>query len=133
MPSLTQADDEDLKLNKSEESPRGDIIVEHYENYKADDYHFREIWLVSKDDPKQGFLLYSHGRSAEVIFSPDENWLIINDYLGSNASDVLLFQKRNTLKYTEVKKADVFGKAWIHLPYRDISPLCRLLNHKPFF
>ncbi|NTV51290.1 MAG: hypothetical protein HGA69_00435 [Desulfobulbaceae bacterium] len=116
IPSLARAfddiKDDNIKLEKSEESPLGDIVVEHYENYKADDYHFKEIWLGSKKDPKNKFLIYSHGRSAEVIFSPDEKWLIINDYLGSNASDVILFRQDNDSKYTEVKNADVFNKAW---------------------
>jgi hypothetical protein len=109
--SLSWADNEENLLERSEESPLGDIIVKHHENDTRDDEHSREIWLVSKAEPKNRFLLFSHGRSAEVLFSPNEQLLVINDYLGSNASDVRLFKRTKGLMFVEVRNAKIFDKA----------------------
>jgi hypothetical protein len=74
---------------------------------------FKEIWLVSKNNPKNRVLLYSHGRSADILFSPDEKWLVINNYLGSDASNILLYKKdQGELHYTEINNADISHKAW---------------------
>jgi hypothetical protein len=100
------------KLDRTETSPLGDIIVEHYYNLEAQDVMAtRQIWLVSKSNPKIRYLLYKHGRSADVLFSPDQNWLVINDFLGSNVSTVLLYKKKDELQYAEVKDAAIDGKA----------------------
>jgi hypothetical protein len=112
LPFVAQASAQDKTLERSERSPSGKIIVEHYENYKADDYHFREVWLVSKDNPKDRYLLFTHGRSVEVIFAPNEELLVINDYLGSNASDIRLYRKTEGIKFAEIENAMVHKKAW---------------------
>ncbi|MEO5359711.1 MAG: hypothetical protein H7843_04610 [Nitrospirota bacterium] len=47
-------------------------------------------------------LLYSYERAADVIFSPDEKWLVINDAYGSNGADAILFKKVKSLKYKAI-------------------------------
>ncbi len=98
------------KLEKTETSPLDDILVEHYESQRNDGDYERQIWLADKKNPKNRFLLFEHGRSAEVLFSPNQSWLIINNFYVSNLSDVLLYRKIDGLKYSEVKDADIFNK-----------------------
>jgi hypothetical protein len=69
-----------------------------------------EIWLVSKADPAQRHLLFKHEREAEVVFSEDEKWLVINDHNLSNESRLLLFTRKASLEYVQV--ADLTDATW---------------------
>ncbi len=100
------------KLDHTEMSPLGDIIVEHYYNYEAEDIMAnRQVWLVKRNNPDGRHLLYKHGRSADVLFSPNEVWLVINDFLGSNVSDVRVFKREGDLQYAEVNTAKLYENA----------------------
>jgi hypothetical protein len=70
----------------------------------------REIWLVSADYQSQRRLLFTHQRSAAVIFSPEETWLAINHHAGSGYSGVLLYRRKAGLEYEKV--ADLTELAW---------------------
>lgn len=100
------------KLEKTETSPLDDIIVEHYEAKRDDGEYERQIWLVDKKNPKNRFLLFEHSRSAEVLFSPNQSWLVINNFYVSNSSDVILYRKSDGLKYLEVKDIGIVEKNW---------------------
>ena len=84
LPMLAQAAEPSpgMELEGTETSPDEDIIVEHYGRTDG----LREIWLAPKDQPRNRQLLYSHGRRATVLFALNEQWLIVNDYAGSDES-----------------------------------------------
>lgn len=69
-----------------------------------------QVWIVSSKNATERRLLYTHGRSVEVLFSGDEDWLVINDYEGSNSGNVLLFRHQKKLDYKQVE--DLTDKAW---------------------
>ncbi|WP_027360595.1 hypothetical protein [Desulforegula conservatrix] len=95
---------------KLDQSPSRDISIGFY---RAKKNELNQIWLTSeKANLKKHFLLYEFERDADVIFSNDEKWLAINDRLGSNVSEVRLFNKKSDLEYVEVKQANVTGKTW---------------------
>lgn len=96
-----------IKVERTEESPSGDIVVEH-----CSDDGKQQIWLVSKNNKLQRALLYEHNRYAEVLFSPDEQWLVVNDDYFSNESEVILFERKEGLTYKEMRKSSVREKTW---------------------
>ena len=69
-----------------------------------------QVWLVSAKNPRKRRLLYTHSRSVKVLVSEKEDWLVINDYAGSDNANVLLFRKQQGLEYKEVE--DLTDKAW---------------------
>ncbi|HVP06202.1 MAG TPA: hypothetical protein VMS71_00060 [Candidatus Acidoferrum sp.] len=100
----------DFKLEKTDKSPQGDITINYYRSSKG---QLQQVWLSAKDsssiEPK---LLYQHERYVEIKFSPDENWIAVNDYLGSSMSEVFLFTRRNFLDYREERSIDINGGTW---------------------
>src|SRR3954453_12046342 len=74
---------------RTEFSPQADIIVQHCWRRAGGE----QIWLASADDFGKRRLLFDTGRSADVMFSPDEVWLVINDRWGSNGSSARLYKK----------------------------------------
>jgi len=107
-----------MKLGKTEDSPQHDIVIEHF----ATDEGRHEIWLTTKNGPADQALLYAHERYAEVLMSPDERWLVINDHAGSNVTDALLFKRDHGVWYSELKEAEISGKAWKLLAKGDGRP-----------
>jgi hypothetical protein len=69
-----------------------------------------QVWLASAADPTQRKLLFTHGRWAEVVFSPDAKWLFINNYDGSTETTILLFRQKAWLDYEYVD--DLSSDAW---------------------
>ena len=98
-----------MKLQQTELSPAGDIVVEHY--FNSDDYQ-REVWLAPVGRLSERALLYRHGRSIEVLFSPDEAWLIVNDFATSNEAEPYLFRRGRGVEYRLEMQADIAGKVW---------------------
>jgi hypothetical protein len=86
------------------------IIVEQIRLAHPTNDDTMQIWLVSASDPAKRKLLFAHERSAEVVFSPDEKWLFINNYDGSTETTILLFRKKNGLDYEYVD--DLTSDAW---------------------
>lgn len=98
-----------FQLLERKTAPMSDIIVEQiFLSHSPDET--RQIWLVSASDPAKRQLLFTHARSAEVVFSPDEKWLFINNYDGSTETTILLFRKKNGLDYEYVD--DLTSDAW---------------------
>jgi len=94
------------QVRSDEYSPRRDMLVQHYFERGGTD----QIWLVSTADPGKRRLLFTHRRHAEVIFAPDEEWLVINDHCLSNESRLLLYRHKTELEYEQV--ADLTEEAW---------------------
>ena len=94
------------KVTVGEYSPQSDILVEHYFEREGTD----QIWLVSTADPAKRHLLFTHHRHAEILFSEDEKWLVINNHWGSNGSNLLLYRQKAPLEYEQV--ADLSDAAW---------------------
>ncbi len=86
-------------------SPLRDIITESY-----GDENSTQIWLVSASDPGKRRLLFIHHRAADVIFSEDEKWLVINDRSGSSLANLLLYRRKAELEYEKVD--DLTSAAW---------------------
>jgi hypothetical protein len=80
-------------------SPEGDIRVEYLSPPEGEDMH--QIWLVDTKNPKERRALYDYQRSATVQFSPDEKWLIVNDQVSSGMAEVTLFERKETLRYSQ--------------------------------
>ena len=91
---------------KSELSPLQDIRIEQcfFRN------HDHEVWLVSNRDPTTRKLLFTHQRWVEVLFSPDEHWLVINDHTGSGETRLRLFRQTAFLDYKQAD--DLTDRAW---------------------
>ncbi len=94
------------KVVANDYSPQRDILVEHYFERNGTD----QIWLVSTADPGKRHLLFTHERNAEVLFSSDEEWLVINNHILSNESRLLLYRRKQPLEYEQV--ADLTETAW---------------------
>ena len=91
---------------KSELSPLQDIRIEQcfFRN------HDHEVWLVSNRDPATRKLLFRHQRWVEVLFSPNERSLVINDYCGSGETRLRLFHQKAFLDYQQAD--DLTDSAW---------------------
>ena len=94
------------KVIADDYSPRRDILVEHYYARNGTD----QIWLVSSSDPAKRRLLFTHERSATVLFSSDEEWLVINNHILRNESRLLLYRRVGPLHYEQI--ADLTNAAW---------------------
>jgi hypothetical protein len=102
---------------RTEFSLQADIIVQHCWRRAGGE----QIWLASIDDFGKRRLLFDTGRSADVMFSPDEVWLVINDRWGSNGSSARLYKKVAPLDYRE--ELDLTGGAWDFLAQDEkVSP-----------
>ncbi|MCE9519628.1 MAG: hypothetical protein K8R87_08765, partial [Verrucomicrobia bacterium] len=97
-----------------EKSPRGGMLVVEECLDDGGKYNFdtRHIWLVSAKDTVKRELLFTHYRSADVLFSDDETWLVINDHRLSNEACMLLYRRIEGLRYEQAK--DVSGDAWAY-------------------
>lgn len=98
-----------MKLENTERSPLGDILVEHY--FNSDNYR-REVWLAPTGQSSDRVLLLTHGRSVEVLFSPDQQWLIVNNFPSSTDAAPYLFQRGHDLHYKAVENANISEKTW---------------------
>ncbi len=94
------------KVTAQDYSPQSDILIEHYFERNGTD----QIWLVSSANPSKRHLLFTHERHAEVLFSDDEKWLVINNHVLSNQSNLLLYRQKEPLKYEQVE--DLTKAAW---------------------
>lgn len=80
-------------------SPKDDVLVEFRRVSSGEDDYRVEVWLVDPKGGEQGKLLYSYNRSVSILFSPNEEWLVVNDDAGSSESEVFLFQRTSSLEY----------------------------------
>jgi hypothetical protein len=93
-------------------SPKGDMMIAEY-ICRGEMEYAREIWLSLASDPLQKELLFKHNRYAQVIMSPDEKWIVLNNDFASNVSDPLLCKRGKGLKFDLVGKPGEIGmKIW---------------------
>jgi len=104
--SLWSGEPESIDHIRTETSPQNDIIVQHCWKTCGGE----QIWLALTNDFSKQRLLFDTGRSAELLFSEDEQWLIINDHWGSNGSSALLYKRVAPLDYR--KQLDISVSAW---------------------
>lgn len=84
-------------LKKTESSPRRDISVEYYGNPDGGG----EIWLASPDGKSRRLLCEYSRRIESVLFSPDEQHLIVNNHCLSNLAIADLYDRASALEYKE--------------------------------
>lgn len=90
--TLTRAEDR--------RSPKQDMAIEFRDVPRKEDAH--EVWLVDAKNPAQSKRLYSYRRRVGVLFSPNEEWLVVDDHLGSDQAEVFLFQHVSGLEYRQL-------------------------------
>lgn len=100
-----------LTRESEEESPKGDIVIEHYANDNITSGSFQE-WLSEKANRENRVLLFQHDHNVSIVFSPDESQLIINNTTGSTETIIHLFKKREGLHYEAIKKPDLNFLLW---------------------
>jgi hypothetical protein len=101
-----------IDVSVSAFSPLGDFYIEHHVIDPNEGRQPRQVWLVSARNPKKRELLYSYGRSVEVLVSENEKWLVINDHAGSNFSEITLFKRGHGIHYKN--PVDISKKAWTY-------------------
>ncbi len=116
-----------MELETTERSPQEDLLVEHYINRAT---YQREVWLVPANQSSHRVLLYTHDRSVEVLFSPDERRLIVNDFFGSDIAAPHLFRRGRGFQYDEVKAAKITEKTWRFVGRRYPLVLQRDFGHR---
>ncbi len=76
------------KLEHVESSPLRDLRVE-YRRIDAE----TSIWLIPQADESRRRLLYKFQRNAQVLFSPDEQWLLISDHPTGDGGGAQLYRR----------------------------------------
>lgn len=118
----------EFKLYKTEKSKTSNIKIEYFYSTEKET---RQVWLSKETDgsSQPSFLLYEFGRSANVFFSPDENWIVVNDFLASNIAEIHLFKRGEGLTYQEIKEPGVTGQVWDFLTKQNGHNMSALLGH----
>ncbi|MEO5359404.1 MAG: hypothetical protein H7843_03025 [Nitrospirota bacterium] len=93
-------------LKKEYRSPEGNIIVRHYG--ESIDDNSADIWLYSAKHPSKRAMLYSYDGDANVLFSHNEKWLVLNHRYGSDGTNAILFKKIKGLKYEQITSLNDF-------------------------
>jgi hypothetical protein len=89
---------------QTDRSPSGKIIAEHYLTSPPDkepEDNPRQIFLKEPAGHSRSIFLATYNRNAEVLFSPDEKWLVLDDHAGSNISAIRVFKHTQGLHYLE--------------------------------
>jgi len=87
-------------------SPRSDIIAKQRWRHPQES----EIWLATTRNPFKKRLLHKFGRSADVLFAKQEDYLVVTDNIGSDLTDVIVYKRKYGLDYECVEGADVEKK-----------------------
>jgi len=70
-----------------------------------------EIWIRSSKNSASETLLYSYGRDADVLWSPNSKLLAITDRAGSSESYVKVFQIESPAAFQEIKEIGQYIEA----------------------
>ncbi len=87
----------DGKLEHVEYSPLRDLRLE----YRKIDTGI-SIWLIPEADETRRRLLYKFQRNAQVLFAPDEKWLLISDHPTSSGGGAQLYRRTHDDTFYEV-------------------------------
>ena len=97
----------------SKVSPKGDIELEYADN---DSCICMDVWLVSKEDTTQRFMLDSAiTLGTKYFFSSNEKWIAANFEALSNLREILLYKRIEGIKYSHVDNINIFEKACVFL------------------
>ena len=117
---------------RTDKSPSGAVLAEHFwleTGVPEELIGRRQIWLRDVNRQQEPRLLFEHQRIAEVLFSPDENWIAINDQPLSDLADVRLFRRIRGLEYKETGSAQPGQKCWALLDRIARRPVSGALDH----
>ncbi|PTY04076.1 hypothetical protein DB346_04605 [Verrucomicrobia bacterium LW23] len=92
-----------MTLAKVEPSGIEDIVVEHYTASNPTGPSTKEVWLADRNNRDNRVFLFRHVRLAEVLISPDQRYLVINNAYASSASSLLLYERASGLEYRQVR------------------------------
>jgi len=59
-----------------------------------------EIWICDARGSDRSTRLYEYDRHADVLLSPDSEWIVVSDYVGSDSSEVIVFRRAKGTEYT---------------------------------
>ena len=114
-----------IKILDSKVSPKGDIEIQYTDN---DSCICTDIWLVSKEDTTQRFMLDSATTlGTKYFFSPDEKWIAANKEFLSNYRTIILYKRIKGIQYSQVMVDEIFEKAVKFLS------ITEHLHHVPVF
>jgi len=106
--SITTADSEQKPKTVLERfkdgfvSPLKDIRLRYFIDNSGNQQDNREIWLYPNKKGAKGLRLYSFERDTDTFFSPDEQWVVVNDHVGSTNSFTALFNRIEGVKYSRI-------------------------------
>ena len=109
-------------------SPSGEI---HYELREGAD-ESKRIWLFPKDRPAQAVeLCETPGWGyLSVHFSPDDNWLIVQDGGGSLGVSLRLFKREAGVRFRELEEAKIDDKIERLALTQAGAPAKQVLDHR---
>jgi hypothetical protein len=93
-----------------------------------DIYTSRKIYLHKFNDDVNWVLLCEYERDAEIIFSPNEEWIAMNDYMVSNIASIRMFKRKSQLQYEETKM-DPSTACWAFFHNKTKLPYPENLDH----
>lgn len=99
---------------------RQEVLIRHRHHDSGE----HEIWIHAANNTNDTKLLYRYYRHAESLVSPDSQWIAINNFLGSDSSETILFFKENGLNYDrlEINLKDQVWKQYCYTHLIDESP-----------
>jgi hypothetical protein len=122
------------RADKDEANPVAEVTITKfspgqtcYIEYQRHQNDVTQIWVVSARDPSERALLYTFDRGAEVEFSDGEEWLVVNDFLGSNSTEPHIFHRVSGVRYQDV--GNVATSAWAFVAKQVGLPEPPLLDH----
>jgi len=108
-------------------SPSGKLKAE---SYFIDGDTARTVFIFDPANPAIRETLCAYERNAHLIFSPDEQWIAMNDNSGSSETSIRLFRRESVsgLKFKE-KKIDTWNAPWRLLRRTQRVPYPKGLSH----
>jgi hypothetical protein len=88
----------------------------------------RQVYVWESGSPESKQLLYAFERDATLLFSPDDQWIAINDHVGSGQSEIKLFERSHGAQF-KPSNLDPTAKAWALLKQRTKTPYPDTLFH----
>ncbi len=116
-----------LALDRGEPSPQWTFRVECGDN-PTNGLH--QIWISDFHDPTHRVLQYEYERAATVCVSPDEKWLVVNDYAGSNTAHPILFRRNRGIQFSPLKDVDLEKIAWDAAAVNQGFPASQVFDHQ---
>ncbi|WP_306599791.1 hypothetical protein [Geothrix sp. 21YS21S-2] len=106
-------------------SPSGKLKAE---SFFIDPDTPRTVYLFDPEKPEKREVLCSYVRNAQLLFSPDEQWIAMSDNYGSDGTEIRLFHREGGLKFKE-RKVDTWNAPWRLLRRTQRVPYPKGLSH----